>query len=95
MATILYPSDLTDAAWRLVAPLLPPAESGGRPRSVDLRHIRERPLLFGAQRLRLALSATLLLTPLMLLRLMLASGLPAAALMAASAPLVSSLLAEM
>lgn len=39
MATILYPSDLTDAEWRFVAPLLPPAKSGGRPRSVDLRRI--------------------------------------------------------
>ncbi len=39
MATITYPSDLTDAEWRVVAPLLPPAKPGGRPRSVDLRRI--------------------------------------------------------
>lgn len=39
MATIIYPSDLTDAEWHVVAPLLPPAKSGGRPRSVDLRRI--------------------------------------------------------
>lgn len=34
-----YPSDLTDAEWGLVAPLIPPAKRGGRPRSVDLREI--------------------------------------------------------
>jgi putative transposase len=34
-----YPSDLTDAQWRLLAPLLPPAKPGGRPRSVNLREI--------------------------------------------------------
>lgn len=39
MATITYPSDLTDAEWRVVAPLLPPAKPGGRPRSVDVRRI--------------------------------------------------------
>ena len=39
MATILYPSDLTHAEWHVVAALLPPAKSGGRPRSVDLRRI--------------------------------------------------------
>ena len=27
-----YPTDLTDAQWALVAPLLPPAKPGGRPR---------------------------------------------------------------
>jgi len=34
-----YPSDLTDAEWALVAPLLPPAKRGGRPRHVDMREI--------------------------------------------------------
>ncbi len=34
-----YPTDLTDEQWTLLAPLLPPAKSGGRPRSVDLREI--------------------------------------------------------
>jgi putative transposase len=34
-----YPSDLTDPEWQLLAPLLPPAKPGGRPRSVDLRRI--------------------------------------------------------
>ena len=26
-----YPSDLTDAEWRVLAPLVPPAKTGGRP----------------------------------------------------------------
>ena len=34
-----YPSDLTDAEWALLAPLLPAAQPGGRPRSVDLREV--------------------------------------------------------
>ncbi len=32
-----YPSDLTDAEWDLVAPLIPPAKRGGRPRRVNMR----------------------------------------------------------
>jgi putative transposase len=34
-----YPSDLTDAQWARLAPLLPPAKGGGRPRTVDLREV--------------------------------------------------------
>ena len=34
-----YPSDLTDAEWALVAPLIPPAKHGGRPRTVNLREV--------------------------------------------------------
>lgn len=36
-----YPSDLTDAQWALLEPLIPPArvESGGRPRKVDMREV--------------------------------------------------------
>ena len=34
-----YPSDLTAAQWRVLAPLLPAAKPGGRPRSVDLREV--------------------------------------------------------
>jgi transposase len=34
-----YPSDLTDAEWALVEPLLPPAKRGGRKRTVDLREV--------------------------------------------------------
>ena len=34
-----YPSDLTDAEWALVGPLIPPAKRGGRPRDVNVREI--------------------------------------------------------
>jgi putative transposase len=34
-----YPSDLTDDQWKLLAPLLPEAQPGGRPRDVDLREV--------------------------------------------------------
>src|SRR3982751_4998472 len=34
-----YPSDLTDAEWALVAPLIRPATHGGRPRKVDVREV--------------------------------------------------------
>ena len=34
-----YPSDLTDAQWVELVPLLPPANSRGHPRSVDLRQV--------------------------------------------------------
>ena len=35
----LYPTDLTDAQWEVLAPLLPPPKRGGRPRRVDLRRV--------------------------------------------------------
>jgi transposase len=34
-----YPSDLSDAEWALLAPLLPAAKPGGRPRRVERREI--------------------------------------------------------
>ena len=34
-----YPSDLTDAEWALVVPLIRPAKRGGRPRSIDVREV--------------------------------------------------------
>ena len=34
-----YPSDLTDAQWELILPLIPPAKHGGRPREVNMREI--------------------------------------------------------
>ena len=34
-----YPSDLTDAQWKLVGPLSPPASGGGRPRTIDPREV--------------------------------------------------------
>ena len=34
-----YPSDLTDAEWALVRPLIPPAKRGGDKRTVDVREV--------------------------------------------------------
>ena len=34
-----HPSDLTDAEWALIAPLIRPAKRGGRRRSVDVREV--------------------------------------------------------
>ena len=34
-----YPSDVTDDEWNHIAPLIPPAERGGRRRSVDVREV--------------------------------------------------------
>lgn len=34
-----YPSDLTDAEWALVAPLIPPAKRGGNKRTVNVREV--------------------------------------------------------
>jgi transposase len=34
-----YPSDLNDAEWTLIVPLIPPARRGGRRRSVNVREI--------------------------------------------------------
>ena len=35
----LYPSDLTDAEWAILEPLIPPEKPGGRPREVDMRAV--------------------------------------------------------
>ena len=34
-----YPSDLTNAQWRRIARLIPPAKPGGRPRKYDIREV--------------------------------------------------------
>jgi len=39
MDRIAYPTDLSDAQWARIAPLIPPPKPGGRPRSVDMREI--------------------------------------------------------
>ena len=39
MERMPYPSDLTEAQWRQVRGLIPPAEPGGRPRTVDMREV--------------------------------------------------------
>ena len=35
----LYPSDLTDSQWNIIQGMIPPAKSGGRPRSLDMRQV--------------------------------------------------------
>lgn len=35
----VYPSDLTDLEWALIAPVIPPARHGGAKRTVDVREI--------------------------------------------------------
>ena len=32
-----YPSDLTDAEWAIIGPMIPPPKKGGRPRNTDMR----------------------------------------------------------
>lgn len=39
MARRAYPTDLGEAEWAILAPLLPAAKPGGRPRSTDLREV--------------------------------------------------------
>jgi putative transposase len=34
-----YPSDLTDAEWELLAPLIPPPKTGGNPRTTAMRGV--------------------------------------------------------
>ncbi len=34
-----YPSDLSDAEWQILKPLIPPAKPGGRPRNTDMREV--------------------------------------------------------
>jgi putative transposase len=34
-----YPSDVTDAQWEFIEPLIPPAKRGGRPRTTDMREV--------------------------------------------------------
>jgi putative transposase len=38
-ARALYETDLTDAQWAILGPLLPPPPGGGRPRTTDLREV--------------------------------------------------------
>mgnify|MGYP001342568850 CR=1 FL=1 len=34
-----YPTDLTDREWAVLAPLIPPAKPGGRPRKTNMREV--------------------------------------------------------
>ncbi len=35
----LYPTDMTDSQWNIIKALVPPAKSGGRPRTLDMRMV--------------------------------------------------------
>jgi putative transposase len=39
MNTQTYPTDLTDRQWNCIKDLIPVAKTGGRPRSLDMRHV--------------------------------------------------------
>jgi putative transposase len=39
MKTQIYPTDLTDRQWNCIKDLIPAAKVGGRPRSLDMRHV--------------------------------------------------------
>ena len=43
-----YPSDMTDAQWALIAPLLPPAKAGGRKRTTEMRDVMDAIQYIGA-----------------------------------------------
>ncbi len=43
-----YKTDLTDARWKIIRPLIPPAKPGGRPREVDMREVLDT-LLYQAR----------------------------------------------
>jgi transposase len=38
-STLRYPSDLTDAEWALIGPLIPSAKRGGNKRTVNVREV--------------------------------------------------------
>lgn len=39
MASKRYTSDLTDAQWAIIEPLIPPPKPGGHPRTTDIREV--------------------------------------------------------
>ena len=47
-----YPSDLTDAQWTILEPLIPAAKHGGRPRKLDMREILNAMFLHQSERLQ-------------------------------------------
>ena len=38
-AGLRYPTDMTDREWVLAAPFIPPAKTGGRRRTTDMREV--------------------------------------------------------
>jgi putative transposase len=39
MSERVYPSDMSDAQWNIIRPLIPRAKPGGRPREAEMREI--------------------------------------------------------
>lgn len=39
MSDAFYPTDLTDAEWRILSPFIPAPKPGGRPRTQDMRRV--------------------------------------------------------
>jgi putative transposase len=39
MSEKVYPSDMSDAQWKILCPLIPAAKPGGRPREAQMREI--------------------------------------------------------
>ncbi|SNY91024.1 Putative transposase of IS4/5 family [Cohaesibacter sp. ES.047] len=44
-----YPTDLADKEWEVIALLLPPARSGGRPRTTNMRDVIDAILYAGGR----------------------------------------------
>ena len=42
-----FPSDLIDEEWAILAPLIPPAKPGGRPRTTQMREVMNAILYIG------------------------------------------------
>jgi transposase len=59
MSTLLYPypSDLSEQEWEILAPLIPPAKPGGRPRKWPMHKILKRSLLRRSHWLPVAFAA--------------------------------------
>jgi transposase len=46
-----YKTDMTDAQWQILEPLIPPAKPAGHPRTVNMRSCSQRHILCPANRL--------------------------------------------
>ena len=49
-----YPTDLTEAEWTILAPLIPAAKPGGRPRTTDMREVVNAIFYMPAERVPMA-----------------------------------------
>jgi Putative transposase of IS4/5 family (DUF4096) len=52
-----YPSDMTDREWALAVPFVPPAKTGGRRRTTDMREVVNALLYIASAGLRVAIRA--------------------------------------